>query len=105
MDKILLAIGIFLFIFIAVMVWLFYTCGATPDVLISCVFVAATGELGFMSRIQTNRERKQERTWQLEDEKRNRDNMIEDEERNRKNMIEDEKRHREYEKEDAENDN
>lgn len=89
MDKILLAIGVFLLLFVITMIWLFHVHYTTPDVLITCVFAAATGELGFMSIIQKNKERKQEREWQIEDEKRNRANMIEDEERQRRYMKED----------------
>lgn len=70
MDKILIIIGVFLLIFTITMIWLFKTTYAVPDTLITCVFAALGGECGAMAWIKTNKDKQQEREWQLEDEKR-----------------------------------
>ena len=77
-DKILILIGIFLLVFVAVMIKMFDAHGAVPDTLIACVFAATTGELGIMGWIRTTKDRQKERDWQLEDEERNRKYMKED---------------------------
>lgn len=73
MDKILIIIGVFLLIFTITMIWLFKTTYAVPDTLITCVFAALGGECGAMAWIKTNKDKQQEREWQLEDEKRQRE--------------------------------
>lgn len=70
MDKILIIIGVFLLIFTITMIWLFKTTYAVPDTLITCVFATLGGECGAMAWIKTNKDKQQEREWQLEDEKR-----------------------------------
>ena len=78
MDKVLIFLGILITAFTVSMIWLFNKYMMVPDSLIVAVFAAVTGELGWMSMIQKNKERKQERQWQLEDEKRQREYMKED---------------------------
>lgn len=70
MNLILLLLIIGTLAFVLEMIELFKNFGATPDVLISCFFVAVTGEAGIMGWIKTSNERKREREWQIEDEKR-----------------------------------
>lgn len=77
MDKILIIIGVFLLIFTITMIWLFKTAYAVPDTLITCVFAALGGECGAMAWIKTNKDKQQEREWQLEDEKRQREYLKE----------------------------
>ena len=77
MDKILIIIGVFLLIFTITMIWLFKTTYAVPDTLITCVFAALGGECGAMAWIKTNKDKQQEREWQLEDEKRQREYLKE----------------------------
>lgn len=69
MDVILVFIGIALVIFTSVMIWLFYTVGSVPDVLITCFFSLLGGECGVMGWIKNVKERNKEREWQIEDEK------------------------------------
>ncbi len=78
MDKVLIFLGILITAFTISMIWLFNKYMMVPDSLIVAVFAAVTGELGWMSMIQKNKDRKQEREWQLEDEKRQREYMKED---------------------------
>lgn len=53
MNKILIIIGIFLFLFIVTMIITFFIKDSVPDVLITCVFGACTGELSIMGWIKT----------------------------------------------------
>ena len=78
MDKILVFIAIVLVIFTGIMIWLYKTTFAVPDTLITCVFMACTGEFGVMGYIKGQKEKNQNRKWQLEDEKRQRDYLKED---------------------------
>lgn len=67
MDVILAVIAVFLLLFIVVMVWLYYLTGAIPDTLCTCVFAACGGECGVMGWIKTTKERRRERSFELED--------------------------------------
>lgn len=69
MDTILILIGISVFIFTAIMIYIYLITGAIPDTLCTCFFVACTGECGFMGLIKSTKERYREREWQLEDQK------------------------------------
>ena len=68
MNIILVVIGLMLFWFTVVMIDLFKDYGMIPDTLVSCVFVALTGECGVMGWIKTNKEKFRDRKWQKEDE-------------------------------------
>lgn len=68
MDKILIVIGVFLFLFTAAMIVIFCVSGSVPDTLITCVFAATGGECGIMGWIKTAKDKNQERKWQKEDE-------------------------------------
>lgn len=46
MDVVLASIAVFLLVFVAVMVWLYYMTGGIPDTLCTCVFAACGGECG-----------------------------------------------------------
>lgn len=50
-DKVLIAMGIFLFWFIVTMIVVFCIKGSTPDVLIGCVLGGGLGEAGICARI------------------------------------------------------
>ena len=67
MDIILAVIAVFLLLFIAVLLWLYYQTGAIPDTLCTCVFAACGGECGVMGWIKTTKERRRERSFELED--------------------------------------
>lgn len=67
MDKVLVVIGIFLLVFVAVMLWMFYVTGSIPDTLCTCVFAVCGGECGVMGWIKTTKDRHQERQYELED--------------------------------------
>ena len=67
MDIILAVIAVFLLLFIVVMVWLYYQTGAIPDTLCTCVFAVCGGECGVMGWIKTTKERRRERSFELED--------------------------------------
>ena len=56
-KKVLLTICIFLIVFTAVCLWLFYERSAVPDSLIVAVFSAALGELGVLSWIRTTKQK------------------------------------------------
>ena len=64
MDTILILIGISVFVFSAIMIWLYLLTGAIPDTLCTCFFVACTGECGFMGWIKTAKTRCQDHEWQ-----------------------------------------
>lgn len=61
MDFILILIGISVFIFTGIMIWMYYILGSIPDTLCTCFFVACTGECGFMGWIKTAKVRQEER--------------------------------------------
>lgn len=67
MDVVLVTIAIFLLLFVAAMIWLYYRTGAIPDTLCTCVFAACGGECGVMGWIKTTKDRLTERTFTLED--------------------------------------
>ena len=67
MNLILLVCGAALFAFTWEMIELFKQYGMVPDTLVSCVFVALTGECGVMGWIKTSKVKHQERKWQKED--------------------------------------
>ena len=50
-DKVLLAMGVFLFWFIVTMIIIFCVKGSTPDILIGCVLGGGIGEAGICARI------------------------------------------------------
>ena len=61
MDKILVIIGVFLFLFTVAMMAIFCICGSVPDTLITCVFTALGGECGVMGWIKTAKEKYREK--------------------------------------------
>ena len=63
MNIILVVLAVALVAFTLEMIELFKQYGMVPDTLIQCVFVAVTGECGFMGWIKKYRDRK----WQKED--------------------------------------
>ena len=67
MDIVLAVIGVFLAVFTLMMVWIYYKTGSIPEVLVTAVFTACTGELGFMGWIKNTKEKYREREWQKED--------------------------------------
>ena len=67
MDVILVFIAVFLLAFIVTMIILYYTTGAIPDTLCTCVFAACGGECGVMGWIKTTKERQRDRQYELED--------------------------------------
>ena len=67
MNVVLIIIGVILVVFTSAMVWLFYTTGAIPDTLVTCVFAACGGEFGVMGWIKTTKDRHQTRKWEIED--------------------------------------
>ena len=64
---ILIILGIFLLAFTVTMIWLYLLTGDIPSTLCSCVFVALTGEAGFMGWIKTAKVKAMEREWKQED--------------------------------------
>jgi len=75
MDTILILIGISVFIFTIVMIWLYLMTGSIPDTLCTCFFVACTGECGFMGWIKTAKTRFQDHEWQEQYEEKQRELM------------------------------
>ena len=69
MDTVLIIIAVFVVLFVAVMIWLYYSTGGIPDTLCTCVFALCGGECGVMGWIKTTKERQQERRYELEDRK------------------------------------
>lgn len=70
MDIILIIVGVSLLLFTLCMIYLFTIYGSIPDTLCTCVFAALGSECGIMGWIKTNKDKRQNREWQLEDEKR-----------------------------------
>lgn len=71
MDIVLIIIAVFLALFVASMVWVYYKTGGIPDTLCTCVFAICGGECGVMGWIKTTKERTRERKYELEDRKNN----------------------------------
>ena len=67
MDLILWFLIIVLVVFVVDMRNVYVQTGGVPGELIAGVFAVATGEFGFMGWIQTSKNRKQERQYELED--------------------------------------
>ena len=67
MNIILVIVGVSLFAFTIAMIQIFRECGAVPDTLVTCVFAALGGECGIMGWIKTTKDRRQERTGEVED--------------------------------------
>lgn len=57
MDVILAALAVFLLLFIAIMLVLYYLTGGIPDTLCTCVFGLCGGECGAMAWIRTNKDK------------------------------------------------
>lgn len=70
MNIILGIVGVLLVAFTVCMIVVFIKVGSIPDTLVTCVFAALAGECGIMGWIRTTKDKRQERKWQLEDEKR-----------------------------------
>lgn len=68
MDKVLIFLFTVMLVFVAVMIWLYYTKDGIPDTLCTCFFSFIGGECGIMGWIKTTKEKQQERDWQKEDE-------------------------------------
>lgn len=69
MNIVLLITAILLCWFTVEMIQIYLAYGAIPDTLVSCVFMALTGEAGIMGWIKTRKEKYQERRWQKEDQR------------------------------------
>lgn len=82
MNLILVIIAVTLVVFTIEMIHLFKCYGFIPDTLCNCVFIALTGECGFMGWIKTNKDKQQSREWQLQDEERQKEYMKELQEKN-----------------------
>ena len=67
MNIILIIVGVSLFAFTIAMIQIFRECGAVPDTLVTCVFAALGGDYAIMCWIKTTKDRRQERTWEVED--------------------------------------
>ena len=67
MNIILMIVGASLLVFTISMIQLFREYGSVPDTLVTCVFAALGGECGIMGWIKTNKDRRQERKWEIED--------------------------------------
>lgn len=67
MTIILMIIGILVVAFTITMIWVHIKTGNTPDTLITCFFVATTGEFGVMGWIRTTKDRDKKRQYDLED--------------------------------------
>lgn len=70
MDLILVIIGISIALFTLKMIQLFEQYMAVPESLVTCFFALCGGECGVMGMIQNSKNRKQERSWQMEDQER-----------------------------------
>lgn len=67
MNVILVICAVAIVAFTLEMIDLFKEYGMIPDTLVSCVFLAVTGECGFMGWIKTNKEKYRDRRWQKHD--------------------------------------
>lgn len=79
MDIILIIIGVCLLVFTVYMIVLFKIYGAVPDTLVTCVFATLGGECGIMGWIKTNKDKRTDRKWMLEDEERHKREAAENE--------------------------
>jgi hypothetical protein len=70
MDKILVIVAVFLVVFVAIMLWMYYVTGGIPDTLCTCVFACCGGECGVMGWIKTNKDKCRDREYELEDRER-----------------------------------
>ena len=73
MNVILALMGVFLLAFIVTMVVVFVRQGAVPDTLIGGVFALCGGECGIMGWIKNQKEKVQDRKWELDDLKERKD--------------------------------
>ena len=73
MHVILARMGVFLLAFIVTMVVVFVRQGAVPDTLIGGVFALCGGECGIMGWIKNQKEKVQDRKWELDDRKERKD--------------------------------
>ena len=64
MDLILALLGVSVFIFTVIMIWIYLITGGIPDTLCTCFFLAVTGECGFMGWIKTAKTRAREEELQ-----------------------------------------
>lgn len=67
MNLILALCAVAIVAFTLEMIDLFKEYGMIPDTLVNCVFLAVTGECGFMGWIKTNKEKYRDRRWQKQD--------------------------------------
>lgn len=67
MNLILLICAVAIVVFTLEMIDIFKEYGMIPDTLVNCVFLAVTGECGFMGWIKTNKEKYRDRRWQKRD--------------------------------------
>ena len=70
MNLILIVIAVTLLVYVITMINLFREYGTVPDTLIVSVFAVCGTECGAMSWIKTNKDKQQQRKWDLEDEER-----------------------------------
>lgn len=69
MDVILVILGMFLFAFVGVMIYLYKITGGIPDTLVTCVFAICGCECGVMGWIKNCKEKYKDREWAKEDAK------------------------------------
>ena len=67
MNIILIVIGVLLSLFTLCMIHLYKETGGVPDTLVTCVFMACTGELGIMGWIKSTKDKYIKRAEKLED--------------------------------------
>lgn len=67
MNIILVICAVAIVVFTLEMIDIFKEYGMIPDTLVNCVFLAVTGECGFMGWIKTNKEKYRDRQWQKRD--------------------------------------
>ena len=67
MNIILLICAVAIVAFTLEMIAIFKEYGMIPDTLVNCVFLAVTGECGFMGWSKTNKEKYRDRRWQKRD--------------------------------------
>ena len=70
LDFVLILVAALTVAFTVGMIVIFCRYMIIPDTLVTCWFVAVSGECGICGWIKTAKVRSQERQWQLEDEKR-----------------------------------
>jgi hypothetical protein len=74
MNKILVLVGVTLLVFTVTMIVVYVRTGGIPDTLCTCVFSVCGTECGVMGWIRTNKDKLQDRKWDLQDRKEQRDN-------------------------------